>query len=116
MALEGRAFTVHEEVHPRERFMKRVVECQFLSRLALILAPHSRPIIVTDAGFHDPWRRAVLALGWDYIARVRGRVMLASAGQDDWQPARSLFGQARADITALSRRAHSASLGCLLPR
>ena len=94
MALEGRAFTVHEEVHPRERFMKRAVERQFLVRLSAVLGPSSRPIIITDAGFHNPWRRAVLALGWDYIARIRGRVMLATVQQDDWQQARSLFKQA----------------------
>ena len=39
-ALDGRAFTVHEAVRPREQFMKPAVERQFLSCLALVLAPH----------------------------------------------------------------------------
>ena len=38
--LDGRAFTVHEAVRPREQFMKPAVERQFLSCLALVLAPH----------------------------------------------------------------------------
>jgi hypothetical protein len=34
----------------------------------------SRPYIVTDAGFKNPWFKAVITLGWDYIGRVRGKV------------------------------------------
>ena len=94
VAVEGRALTVYEEVHPRERFMKAKVERQFLDRLAEVLGPASRPIIVTDAGFHNPWLRAVSALGWDFICRVRGRVMLGDANDDNWAQARSLFVEA----------------------
>jgi hypothetical protein len=39
--------------------MKARVGRQFLARLAEVLGPASRPIIVTDAGFHNPWLRAV---------------------------------------------------------
>jgi hypothetical protein len=91
VAVEGRALTVYEEVHPRERFMKAAVERQFLDRLAEVLGPTSRPIIVTDAGFHNPWLRAVSALGWDFVCRIRGRVMVGDANEDNWEQARSLF-------------------------
>jgi hypothetical protein len=62
--------------------MKPTVERQFLLHLARALGPSTRPIIVTDAGFDNPWCRAVLALGWDYIGRIRERVMLATSEQD----------------------------------
>lgn len=95
VAVEGRAFTLYEEVHPRERFMKRRVERQFLERLAGVLGPQAHPIIVTDAGFLNPWRRAVLAMGWDFVCRIRGRVMLNESEGENWQHARSLYAQAR---------------------
>ncbi len=103
VAVSGRAITLYEEVHPRERFMKATVERRFLNCLAQMLDAESQPIIVTDAGFHNPWLRTIEALGWDYICRVRGRVMLASSHQDDWAPARSLFPSATSRAQALSK-------------
>ncbi len=32
--------------------------------------------MLTDAGFHTPWFRSVEALGWDWIGRHRGRIMI----------------------------------------
>ena len=104
VAVEGRAFTLYEEVHPRERFMKQRVERQFLKRLAQVLGPQARPIIVTDAGFLNPWRRAVLALGWDFVCRIRGRVMLSEPDGENWQHARSLYAQARIRAKRLTQR------------
>ena len=46
----------------------------FLIKLKSILPETCRPYVVTDAGFKNPWFQAVLALGWDYIGRVRGKV------------------------------------------
>ncbi len=91
VAVEGRALTLYEQVHPRAEFMKAAVERQFLKRLADVLGPACRPIVITDAGFHNPWLSAVHALGWDFIGRVRGRVMLGDEGGDHWDQARSLF-------------------------
>ena len=95
--------TVYEEVHPRERFMKPAVERGFLRQLASILGDGCRPIIITDAGFHNPWLRAVEDLGWDYLCRIRGRVMLATSNQDDWVQARSLFPSATTRAKALTQ-------------
>lgn len=103
VAVSGRGMTLYEEVHPRERFMKAAVERDFLRSLAQMLDAKCQPIIVTDAGFHNPWLRAVEALGWDYISRVRGRVMLACSEQNDWEQARSLFPLATTQARALSK-------------
>jgi hypothetical protein len=69
---EGRALVVYEEVHPvRKLGNTRVQEC-FLSRLKAVLPDGAVPILVTDAGFQGPFFRAVLALGWDFVGRIRG--------------------------------------------
>lgn len=72
----GRALPIYEEVH-RERLLgnQRVQE-RFLRALRDILPADCRPIIVTDAGFHGPFFRAVTALAWDFVGRVRGTAKL----------------------------------------
>ena len=103
VALEGRAFTLYEEVHPRCRFHKPKTERRFLNTLSAILGPAVRPIVLTDAGFHNPWLQSVVAMGWDFIGRVRGRVMLAGE-HDDWEQARTLYPQATTKPKRLSKR------------
>ena len=71
---EGRALTIYEEVHPKKKEGNSIVHKKFLKHLASILSKDCKPIIITDAGFKNPWFKAVLALNWDYIGRVRGVV------------------------------------------
>lgn len=71
---EGRSITLYEEVHSKKKENNNKVHDQFLRTLHSILPKACCPYIVTDAGFKNPWFRSVLALGWDYIGRVRGTV------------------------------------------
>lgn len=71
---EGRSITLYEEVHSKKKEGNDEIHQVFLKRLHSILPVICRPYIVTDAGFKNPWFKAVLALGWDYIGRVRGKV------------------------------------------
>ena len=71
---EGRSITLYEEVHPKKNENKEQVHQVFLKTLKSLLPVVCCPYIVTDAGFKNPWFRAVLHLGWDYIGRVRGTV------------------------------------------
>jgi hypothetical protein len=71
---EGRSITLYEEVHSKKKENNDKVHKMFLKTLESILPEVCCPYIVTDAGFKNPWFRAVLHLGWDYIGRVRGTV------------------------------------------
>jgi hypothetical protein len=71
---EGRSLTLYEEVHPKKKESNPGVHRAFLKRLQSILPAGCRPYVVTDAGFKNPWFKAVLALGWDYVGRIRGGV------------------------------------------
>lgn len=68
----GRAVTIYLEVHREKKLGNARVQTKFLQRLNEILPPGCRPIIVSDAGFHGPFFRDVLALGWDFVGRLRG--------------------------------------------
>jgi hypothetical protein len=71
---EGRSITLYEEAHSKKKEGNDTVHQEFLKKLKSVLPSGCRPYIVTDAGFKNPWFKAVFALGWDYIGRVRGRV------------------------------------------
>ncbi|WP_257999783.1 transposase, partial [Xanthomonas oryzae] len=48
----------------------------FLQQLRALIPDDVRPILVTDAGFRTPWFRAVSAMGWDWVGRLRGRTQV----------------------------------------
>ncbi|SCZ60364.1 Transposase DDE domain-containing protein, partial [Thiohalomonas denitrificans] len=81
---EGRALTLYEEVHERTHLGSRRVQIAFLDSLAEILPSQCRPIVVTDAGFKNPWFRAVEALGWDWVGRIRGTVQISRPNESLW--------------------------------
>jgi hypothetical protein len=90
----GRAVIIYAEVHPLRHYANPRVEARFLRRLADVLPATTRPIIVTDAGFRAPWIRQVLKLGWDFVARVRGRAYVQRVG-GEWIRFDALYDAAR---------------------
>lgn len=69
---KGRALTLYEEVFPKRLENNPDVHRRFLKKLQKILPHMCFPILITDAGFCNPWFKSVEKLGWDYIGRVRG--------------------------------------------
>ncbi|WP_370456334.1 IS4 family transposase [Salinisphaera sp. Q1T1-3] len=92
---QGRALTLYEEVHPQRDLNSRAVHDRFLQHLQALLPASCRPIVLTDAGFHTPWFRSVEALGWDWIGRLRGRVMIRSdRPHAAWRPVSAYYDNA----------------------
>lgn len=90
----GRSMTLYESVHPRKHLANPKVERDFLRRLARMVPAESTPIVVTDAGFKTPWFKAIAALGWDYVGRVRGTTRVQLTPKSRWVPLRSLYSRA----------------------
>jgi hypothetical protein len=93
VAVEGRSVTLYEEVHPQRRLGNPKVHREFLARVAALLPPGCEPIVMTDAGFHAPWFKAVTARGWAFIGRIRGRDMV-QRGAGPWIRGTALYKQA----------------------
>ena len=92
MAVEGRAMTLYEEVHPQSKSANRQVQNRFLKTLRQLLPEQCCPIIVTDAGFKNPWFKAVQSLGWDFVGRVGGHIMLRKVEDGSaWQRVEQVF-------------------------
>jgi hypothetical protein len=90
----GRALTLYEEVHPQKDIGSPKVQKHFLHTLQQLLPEGCCPILITDAGFRNPWFKAVRALGWDYVGRVRNRDMITPIDKEDWQPCKNLYDKA----------------------
>ena len=90
----GRAISVYERVFPYKHYHADAAHREFLRELHSILPEGCRPIIVTDAGFRGPWFRAVEALGWDWLGRLRGRARFLCNKSGKWLLTRSLFDRA----------------------
>lgn len=86
----GRGKTLYQEVHPQAKYANREVQKNFLQRLSTVLPEGVHAVVVSDAGFKNPWFRAVEALGWDWVGRVRGTVQLSRQNQSTWVSAKLL--------------------------
>jgi len=98
-----RSLTLYEEVHTVKSKEKPKTNRLFLETLKRLLPPACRPILVSDAGFRTPWFKAVEALGWDWIGRIRNRHEVQLPGKDDWILCKSLYAKATTTPKALGQ-------------
>ena len=94
VAVNGRSATVYEEVHTLASKDKRRTHKAFLQQLQALLPVDCRPIIVTDAGFRTPWFQQVVALGWDWVGRVRNRHKMRWCSGGRWFDVKRCYQQA----------------------
>lgn len=90
----GRALTLYEEVHPEKKLNNAKIHRRFLKHLKKMLPEGCKPIIVTDAGFHNKWFREVLILDWDYVGRVRSNKKYCPKQGREWFSYTNLFPKA----------------------
>lgn len=91
IAHDGRLLTIYEEVYPEKEKDSRKANQTFLQNLAKVLPIGCCPIIVTDAGFRNPWFREILRLGWDFVGRVRNKTQVCEKGQNSWKICKELY-------------------------
>jgi hypothetical protein len=96
--LDGRAIPIYWEVHPKKKTKNRKVQKDFLATLNRLIPNNSKPIIVTDAGFQNPWFDAVSELGWNYVGRLSGWVCVGRK-EEDWRLAPKFYAMAKKENT-----------------
>lgn len=89
ISMSGRSITIYEESHPKKNENHHPTHKEFLNNLKAILPASIKPVIVTDAGFRGPWFTAVLAMGWDFVGRLRNKNLVCL--DDAWQLSKSLY-------------------------
>jgi len=102
VVVDGRSLTLYEEVHPRRHLANFQVHRRFIDRLAMVLpASALPPIVLTDAGFRNPWFRLLARRGWCWIGRIRNRDFVRQGAQEPWFPAKQLYQRATAQAQNL---------------
>jgi hypothetical protein len=101
--IEGRAITLYEERHREKSIGKRGVQTGFLVALQKVLPKDCQPIIITDAGFHNPWFKRIQQMDWHYIGRVRGKKTYQQNPDDKFRPCSKLFKQATDKVKSLGK-------------
>lgn len=91
----GRTLTILDMVFTGKQQGSPAAEKLFLERLKTLVPAGMRPILITDAGFRNPWFRAVEAIGWYWVGRVRGTTLFTrprmTGKADAWLPCRQLY-------------------------
>ena len=95
LVLDGRAIPLYEAAYPLKHYNKPRTHKRFLMELSTLLPAHCIPIIVTDAGFRGPWFKAVEALGWHWIGRVRNVINYRLLSRKTWRKTTDLYYRAR---------------------
>jgi hypothetical protein len=87
----GRAVVIYARAFPFKRYNSPGAHREFLLGLKAVLPNDCRPILITDAGFRGPWFRAVEALGWDWVGRVRNKIKYLNEQTGRWCFTNSLY-------------------------
>lgn len=101
LVMEGRAITLYETIYPLKKYNTPKTHRQFLKELNALLPEHCQPIIVTDAGFRGPWFKAVEAMGWSWLGRVRNCVNYRLHTRYQWRRTKDLYYRAKSRIQYL---------------
>ncbi len=72
--LKGRSLPILEIAYSIEHVAKLKTHNVFLEILKSIVPTTCKPIIVTDAGFKNPWFKKVQSLGWDFLGRTASNI------------------------------------------
>ncbi len=86
----GRALVLWESTYREKEYTSRQAHREFIRTLKALLPDGCRPIIVTDAGFRNPWFQLIVKQGWDFVGRIRHTPYCLGAGEREWVPAKSL--------------------------
>jgi len=101
LTCQGRAIPLYESVYPLKKYNTPRTHQRFLKELQAILPEHCRPIIVTDAGFRGPWFKAVEAIGWDWIGRIRNCINYRLHSRHQWRYSQDLYYRASRKVQYL---------------
>ena len=91
ISVGGRALPILVQAYRECEYSKHKTHKTFLATLASILPEACRPIIVTDAGFRNPWFRLLNEMGWDFVGRVRHVTQYETENKGIWAPIKSLY-------------------------
>lgn len=101
--VDGRALPIYEEVYEKKYNNAHSAHTRFLKNLNSVIPENCCPIIVTDAGFKNPWFKEVIKYGWDFLGRTGSNTKAAKSENDQWIEAKALMKKAGARAKVLGQ-------------
>lgn len=98
VSVKGRAHTIYQEVHYYTKVNNDNVHKLFLSRLKQALPKNAHPsciLILTDAGFCNPWFKTCERLGFDWLGRTKATVVYSGDEGKSWNHCSDLYKTSR---------------------
>lgn len=95
LSMQGRSIVIYEECHPKKNENNHLTHKAFLNKLKTILPLHTKPVIVTDAGFRGPWFAEVKKMGWDFVGRVRHKNLIKLDNSLKWKLSGNFYSQSK---------------------
>lgn len=92
----GRTITLLDQVYRITEQNTSKAHQHFLTCLKGIVGNKQRLVMISDAGFRSDWCRAVRAMDWHFIGRLRHITKVCQGVTTVWQPCRQLHDQASA--------------------
>ncbi|MBU1896158.1 IS4 family transposase [Myxococcota bacterium] len=85
---KGRSIIIYNEVHSMRLLANPKIESKFIDNLHKHIVPEeAKPIIITDAGFRNPWFKKILAKGWDFVGRISLAPSIRKIDENEWKTA-----------------------------
>lgn len=111
----GRSMTIYQELHEEKYLGNSKVQKQFLEKIKQIF-PTQYLIIITDAGFKTDFFKQVVALGMDFIGRIRSNMKYKIEGTRNWFDCVDLYakGNSTAKYIGAVKLAKSNQISCQL--
>lgn len=95
VAVGGRALVVWESTYREKDYASAKAHREFVETLKRVLPQTCRPIVVTDAGFRNPWFKLIAKQGWHFVGRARHATHCQQAGHDEWLCSNDYYAKAR---------------------
>jgi hypothetical protein len=79
--VDGRSLPILWHVYEDRKWGSPEVHKHFLLTLKTMLPSGCRPVLVTDAGFQNPWFDMVWRLDWDWVGRISSSMVKLPSGR-----------------------------------
>lgn len=90
--IDGRALTIYEETHLQSEYDTPKTNLVFLQNLKSVIPVDCKPIVITDAGFRNPWFKLIISFEWDFGGRLRGNAYLSETNDPHvWRHCKELY-------------------------
>ena len=86
----GRSMTLLDQLYPMAEQNTPKAQQHFLQLLKTLVGDSKSLIVISDAGFRSDWCRAVQAMGWHFVGRLRNNTKLRQHGHEVWAPCHHL--------------------------